>query len=168
MFSKIAYCPNCSEKLVKKRKNLFICNNCDFHYYINPVPANAIILENAKGEILLAKRKFAPKKGYWDLPGGFMDLNESMEQAVKRELKEELGIGIKNFSFFHSYADRYLYKGINYHIIAFTFIGKIGKQKLAPKDDVSEIAFFPPKKIPFNRIGFKGIKQALKDFARKN
>jgi ADP-ribose pyrophosphatase YjhB (NUDIX family) len=45
--------------------------------------------------ILLVKRSVEPKKGYWCLPGGFMELDETPEQCALRELKEETGLSGK-------------------------------------------------------------------------
>ena len=49
-----------------------------------------------------------------DLPGGFVDENERLEEALQREVKEELGISIDNWKYLTSQANRYLYKGIAY------------------------------------------------------
>lgn len=156
------YCPNCSHKLTKKSKNLFICNNCGFHLYENPRPTNGLIAENEKGEILLVKRLYPPKKGFWDVPGGFADIEETMEESLKREIREELGVELNNLRYFTSTVDRYLYKGMNYYTLCFHFTGNVNSKKIIPHDDISEVKFFPKDKIPFNRIAFEGVKTGLK------
>src|SRR3990167_11236908 len=110
------YCPNCKAK-IKMDDRLIDCALCGFHYYLNPAPTNGLILESEKGEILLVKRKVSPKKGYWDVPGGFIDFGENLEESLKREIKEELGIQIFNLKYFISVSVPYLYKGINYHTL---------------------------------------------------
>ena len=65
--------------------------------YKYPRPAltvDAVVFKEIgiKKEILLIQRKFAPYKGKWALPGGFVDMDETLEQAALRELKEETGI----------------------------------------------------------------------------
>ena len=89
------FCPKCGTKAERKLHNLLSCPNCGYDFYINPASTNAAILENPKGEILLVKRKFDPMKGHLDLPGGFVEIGESLEASTIREIKEELGLDIK-------------------------------------------------------------------------
>ena len=48
--------------------------------------------ENRNQEVLLIQRKFPPFQNYWAFPGGFVDMNETLEHAIVRELEEETGI----------------------------------------------------------------------------
>ncbi len=66
----------------------------------------AIILENDKGEFLLALRddkSWIPFPNHWDLIGGHVEDGETPEEALVREVKEELGIDIKDYSFYRKY-----------------------------------------------------------------
>ena len=56
--------------------------------------AGAIPVE-PDGRIWLLKRGFAPAKGLWTFPGGFVDLGESVEEAARREAREEIGIDLE-------------------------------------------------------------------------
>ncbi len=162
------FCPKCAGKLKQEKTNLLVCQRCGFNWYQNPIPCNSAILENDRGEILLIKRKWPPHQGMWDLPGGFVDLGESLEESVQRELKEEMGVEIKDLKFFAaSKQDRYMYQGVNYHTICFNFTGKIKNQPLKALDDVGEISFFPKDKIPFKDIAFKSLKKIIKDYISK-
>ena len=158
------FCPRCSKRITKKSESLYICNSCDFHLYENPRPTNGLIAENEKSEILLVKRKDDPKKGYWDVPGGFVDPEESLEESFVREIKEELGVEPKNLSYFMSTPDRYLYKGVNYYTLCFLFTGKVNTRKITVNDEITEVNFFPKDKIPYERIAFKGVKIGLKKY----
>ena len=65
-----------------------VCQRCDFIDYQNPkIVAGAVVLKDDK--ILLCKRAIEPRKGFWTLPAGFMELGESVEEAAKREAQEE-------------------------------------------------------------------------------
>ena len=159
------FCPKCKGKFLKDKNNLLVCSQCKFHYYINPKLANAIILKRDNNKILLVKRKVLPKIGWWDLPGGFVEINETLEQSMERETKEELGICLKKYQYFRSYYDNYLYQGINYATICGVFIGKLsGNEKIKPEDDISEAKFFLFKDIPFSKIAFSGLQKALQDY----
>ncbi len=160
------FCPSCQSKLTHVTNRLLNCNRCGFHFYLNPAITNALILENKKGEILLVKRKYPPKKGRWDLPGGFIEFNETVEESLEREIKEELGIKTKNLKYIGSQPDRYLYKGINYHTLCMFFTGQIKNGKIVSQDDISTVKFFSKKNLPFKKIAFTGIKKALIDYLK--
>lgn len=158
------YCLVCGNKLLKKETYTFVCEKNNHHYYINPRPTNAVIFHNKKGEILLVKRKYPPKKGWWDLPGGFTEAEETMEESVKREIQEELGIQLKTFHYFSSYPNMYLYKNINSFTLMFVFVSCIDKTKLTLADELTEAVFFPPDKIPYNKMAFPGLGRAIHDY----
>lgn len=157
------YCPNCKTE-IKLTNRLLDCKACGFHFYLSPSPTNGVILLNEKDEILLVRRKIEPKKGFWDFPGGFIEFGESIEVSVKREIKEELGINLKNIKYFISIPDIYTYKGYIYNTICSIFVAKIDNEKLNPADDISAVMAFKKNKIPFDRIAFKGVEKALKKY----
>ncbi len=65
-----------------------VCQRCEFIDYQNPkIVAGAVVLKDDK--ILLCKRAIEPRKGFWTLPAGFMELGESVEEAAMREAQEE-------------------------------------------------------------------------------
>lgn len=124
-----------------------------------------MILSNSQRKILLVERAQAPKKGYWDLPGGFMEQGESAEEAIRREVKEELGVSLKNFSYLGSYPDRYRFRNIHYHTITSVFTGAtLLTAKLVPADDVAGFRWFDRAHLPWNRVGFPSLQKALKDY----
>lgn len=157
------YCTFCGGFLDYTEGNLLQCQSCLRHLYINPKPVNGAILENDKGEILLVKRKADPSAGKWDLPGGFIDLNENVEESLRRELKEELGIVPRDIRYFDSYSDTYLYQGISYPTIGFVYTGKIkDDQQLSISGDIDGFEYFTHEKIPFNHLAFPSLGVALK------
>jgi len=162
------FCPRCGGNLKKtKEKNLLECFFCGFVFYINPAPCNAVILENKKGEILLVKRKFPPKRGYWDLPGGFIQPHESLEESIKRETEEELNINITVNRLIGIYPDYYLFQKINYPTLCVVVSARMKKGKLLPKDDVSQFRFFSKEVVLKQKIAFRGIYLGLKDYLNK-
>lgn len=90
------YCPVCGSKLEEdKIENSLhkLCSNsdCDFVHYLNPKPTVGVIAVRDK-KLLLIKRAVDPGKGLWSLPSGFIDPDETAEEACLRELKEETGL----------------------------------------------------------------------------
>lgn len=161
------FCPNCKNPLTHLGVRLINCKKCGFHFYFSSYLVNAAILENKNGEILLVKRAYDPKKGWWDLPGGFMEPGETLEESIKREALEELNVEIDNVRYLTSTADHYLYKNIDYPTTGFTVTAKIIKGLLTPKDDVAGIGFFKKDKIPFSRIAFKSLVKAIKIYINR-
>lgn len=160
------FCPRCSGKLFQKSSNLLECSKCGFKFYINPVPCNGVIIENEKKEILLVRRAVAPKKGFWDLPGGFIDTGENLPSSVKREIKEELGVKIKINETVGTYTDVYLYEGVLYPIFTIVVSANIVGGGITPADDVSGYKFFKKNNLPYNKIAFDSIKSALSDYLK--
>ena len=87
-----AYCgARLTERVFEERARGY-CPGCDSISYENPVPAVAALVMNHNNQLLLVKRGVEPAKGMWCLPGGFLEIDESIEEAVLRELEEETGI----------------------------------------------------------------------------
>lgn len=167
------YCPKCSKKIksinlpAKLRSNAsrrVKCTSCGLNFYLSPYLTNAVILENKKNEILLVKRKFPPKIGWWDLPGGFVENDETIEQSIHREVKEELNIEIGDLKYISSSTDHYLFKKINYPTICTIFSAVMKTEKIHPQDDISGYKFFSKNKIPYSRIAFQGLRKAIKKY----
>lgn len=62
--------------------------------YERPMVTSDCAVVNTRGELLLVRRGGEPFKGCWALPGGFMEMNESIEQCAVRELEEETGLKV--------------------------------------------------------------------------
>lgn len=158
------FCPKCKGNFKYKKEHnqnpRFICQKCGFIFYINPAPTvSAIIIKGTK--VLFTKRAIEPLEGEWDLPGGFLELNETAEEGLKREIKEELGVDIRVADFIGSFVDRY--GGMEWTINFYYFV-KIVKGKLRPADDVAEIAWFDLKKTP--KLAFEHGGEVIKEVRR--
>lgn len=160
------FCPKCGFRLAPQKGNLLQCVSCHFRLYINPLVTNGVIIENTAGKILLVRRAFAPKKGFWDVPGGFIAPKESVEASVKRELKEELSVEVEVCRIIGAYADTYLFDGIIYDTLCIMVAAEITAGTIAPGDDACEYAFFPKEAILGQRIAFAGIRRALADYIK--
>lgn len=87
------HCPGCGTELESRERdgrNRDYCPACDRILYRNPKPVAWLLLEHS-GRYLLIKRGHEPDKGEWDIPGGFVELEESFPEAARRELREETG-----------------------------------------------------------------------------
>ena len=91
---KLIYCSKCGGKNSFGEIDggtRYHCTSCKTIHYQNPKPTATLILPK-KDTILLVRRAFEPEKGVWSLPGGFLELGETLEQGAKRELKEETNL----------------------------------------------------------------------------
>lgn len=97
MNRKFRYCPYCASSVVEEvRFNAVrpVCSACGFVQFHDPkVAVIALVLHQDK--VLLIRRAVDPAKGKWSLPGGYMDAGEMPEEALQRELLEEVGLRVK-------------------------------------------------------------------------
>ncbi len=149
------YCPKCGKLLEKKvirNKKRIYCSSCDIVYYNNPIPSVAVVARDEKGNLLLVLRGVEPKKGYWALPGGFIDEGESATDAALREMKEETGLNgaIKNFIKIYNHKS----KIYGYVIIIIYEVDIVGG-KLKAGDDAELTEFFKINEIPELAFSFQ-------------
>ena len=94
--SQFRYCPKCgSEHFKVHNEKSKQCADCGFIYYFNPSSATVALILNEKNELLVCRRAKDPAKGTLDLPGGFIDMNETGEEGVAREVLEETGLKVE-------------------------------------------------------------------------
>ena len=133
------------------------CRKCKFVFWNNPIPCVSFLLAKG-GKILLTQRAKGPLKGYWCLPGGFLEYEESPKEGIKREIEEELRIKILIKQLVGVYQIDNDPRGMHIDIV---FVGKgTGKPKL--NNELSDYKYFTKNALPKN-IAFKH-RQAITDF----
>jgi len=138
------------------------CTTCGFRYFVNPAAAVAALITDTSNRLLLTRRRNAPSEGMLDLPGGFVDKFETAEDAIIREIKEELNIRIDEISFFGSFPNEYLFGGIVYFTLDIVFECAVSNfDTLRPADDVTSCEFITPDKINLNEIGLDSVKNII-------
>src|SRR4051812_22721090 len=87
------YCPRCGAGSAEVEfPRSLRCGRCGYAVFFNPKPVGCAIAREPDGRVWLARRGFEPGRGRWSMPGGFVDLGESVQGAILRELDEELGV----------------------------------------------------------------------------
>ncbi len=159
---KLNYCPECGNHLEVKKENnreQLFCSACDKFVYQNPVPVVAGLIQNQKKEILLIKRGIEPCRGSWALPSGFMELDETPQQCVLREIKEETNLDCKIVHLLGVYQQKgWRYKSII--VIAYILEPIGGKPEAC--DDADELQYIPYKSLP--QIPFKSHRKIIRDY----
>ena len=93
METKNSHCSYCGNRFPENGPWPRRCGQCGNSTYQNPIPVAVILLPVADG-IVVIRRNIEPQKGTLTLPGGYIDLGETWQEAAQRELHEETGIGI--------------------------------------------------------------------------
>jgi 8-oxo-dGTP diphosphatase len=121
--------------------------------YKYPRPAVTVdaLVFSRKGEglyIALIRRAHTPFEGNWAFPGGFVDMDESLEEAVSRELKEETGLEDIPLEQFYAFGD--VHRDPRHRTITVTYIGSSPEElpALVAGDDAKEAAWFPLDELP--------------------
>ena len=146
----IKHCPRCgcNAFITNDNGRSFNCEGCHFNYYMNNSAAVACLIFNSQGKLLLARRAIEPAKGMLDLPGGFVEPMESAEEAVVREINEELGIKVTNAVYLASFPNEYIFSGFSVFTVDLAFVCEVDDLSvLVPADDVSEVEFIFPKDV---------------------
>lgn len=163
------HCPRCGEEGEDAPANsAFHCLHCDFQYFFNPAVAAAAFLRRKDGKLLFIQRAKDPAKGKLALPGGFIDANETAEVAVRREIKEEIGIDVSNFQFLCSHPNAYHYRGITYPVLDFFFYAALDEAKIkADPTEVSEVLYLELSEVSETDIAFPSVSAAFLALKKK-
>lgn len=124
--------------------------------------ASALILKKEK--VLLSTRAIGPRKGAYDVIGGFLEPGEHPEAGVVREAKEETGLNIEIVDLIGVYMDDYQHQGRKSKTLNFYYVAEIINGKINPDDDVATLEWFSIKTIPTDKLAFKSQRKLINDF----
>ena len=163
------HCPACgSDKFSQNNIKSKRCESCGFVFYMNPSAAVACFILNTSGQLLVCRRGKNPEKGTLDLPGGFVDDNETAEEAVKREIGEELQATVIESKYLFSLPNRYEYSGLLIPTLDMFFACKLDDtNNLHASDDVADCFFVSRDELDPELFGLKSIKKAITLFLNK-
>jgi 8-oxo-dGTP diphosphatase len=107
------------------------------------------IIPYDENKILLIKRNTKPFKGYWALPGGRMDIGETIEQTIVREVKEETGLDVAIMRKIGEYVEKGLKDEVEYEYYPTCFLVKLVAGELKKQDsEILEIKLFSLNELP--------------------
>ena len=135
-----------------------VCDTCGFVDYENPKIVVGSVVEEA-GRVLLCRRAIEPRRGFWTLPAGYMELGETTEEGARREAWEEARARLELDG-----------------ILAIYSIARIGQVQIIYRAHLAEpgidagpesleVRFFAWEDIPWNEIAFPSVHWALKAWA---
>jgi len=159
------YCSNCgSDKIVKEipeddHRLRYVCKSCDNIYYENPrIVVGTIPIY--KDKVLLAKRGIEPQKDKWNLPAGFLEVNETLKEGAIRETIEETGAEISDLTV-HT-----VFQSDSNHVYIL-FLANLKNDNFYTTAESTEINFFDFDKIPWDELAFTSNVFALKSLISK-
>ena len=165
------YCPKCGSNhfITNDLGHSFHCEACHFVYFINSSAAVACLIFNDAGKLLLTRRSIDPAKGMLDLPGGFVEPMERVEDALVREIREELGVMVTKADFLVSYPNEYIYSGFSVFTADLAFICSITDQAaMIPSDDVSGVEYLFPEEVMPETLCSKSMYNIIRYFISTN
>jgi NAD+ diphosphatase len=164
-YTHFRFCPGCGSTNIGMFQAYGMrCADCGYLYFHNAASAVSAIIEAQRG-IILITRKQAPRRGYFDLPGGFVGHGETLEEALEREIQEELNLAIKDFRYFGSFPNRYDYKRVTYFTVDTVFTCRAGSlSSMMPREEVSEISILMAGEIDLRRLAFSSVRKALQKY----
>lgn len=158
------YCPRCGARLSLQMNNgdpSLLCPQDGFVFYQNPHAAVSAVIVNDRRQVLMVRRRQEPARGMWDFPGGFVTWGKDPRQAVKREVREELGIVFRPHRVLNAYHDWYDFQGLRYSVNAVYFLGA-SSGRLSPNDEVGEPTWFDIDRLT-TEFSFDSVRQAVRD-----
>ncbi|MBL9176125.1 MAG: NUDIX domain-containing protein [Verrucomicrobiales bacterium] len=156
------FCPACGAARPSLRNGVLLhCGGCGFHFHFNPAVSVSAFLRRRDGRILLIRRARAPGRGKLAPPGGFVDIGETAEDALLRELREEVGVSAASVRFLCSSVNRYRYRGVTYPVVDLFFTARVRSPGTAAAlDDVREVGWFDPSEVDAGRLAFPSMRTA--------
>lgn len=168
----VNFCRRCGASLTKKEEGRYICaNNHELFYKTGGGLAIGLLLVDESNRLLLATRAINPGKGKLDVPGGFVEFGETLEQAVAREIKEELGLEPSQYSepqYLISNMNQYPYGGeILYPFDVFFWARMPAGVQVTPQDDVADAQWFNLETFNSELLAFDNARRAIKLLKQK-
>jgi ADP-ribose pyrophosphatase YjhB (NUDIX family) len=157
----LQYCPRCAAPLIARLiptedRPRHICDRGHI-LYVNPKLVVGVIPER-RGRVLLLRRAIEPRHGFWTFPGGFMEIDESVEECAAREALEEVGVTVRIVDLVGVYSR----PGLG--IVSIVFRGRAPAGRLSPGREALEARWTEPAEIPWDELAYDTTRWALRDW----
>lgn len=139
----------------------YVCPHCHTIHYQNPklvIGSIPVWEQDGKLQVLLCKRAIEPRYGYWTLPAGFMENEETTEQAALRETEEEAGANVELGKLFT------LLNVAHVHQVHLFYLARLRDLDFAPGEESLEVALYTQDEIPWDELAFPTVRTTLELF----
>lgn len=163
MASSLNFCSRCGsalrfETVEGEDRERHICGECGHIVYVNPRLVVTVLPITDAGEIVLIRRGIEPGKGWWAQPGGFLEVDETVNQAAIRETWEETRLLVEPGELVG------IYTRLEAAVVTLAFEARIVSGTAAPTPEATEVLAFAPERIPWSEIAFSTTTWALRDW----
>lgn len=134
-----------------------VCTECGFVYYENPKIVVGSVCEWS-GRILLCRRSIEPRSGFWTIPAGFLELNETTEAGARREAWEEARARIEIDAILAVYNIPHISQ------VQLMYRARLLSPEVEAADETSEVRLMEWENIPWGELAFPSVEWALKHF----
>jgi len=153
------FCRQCSKVLATQipegdNRERGVCTGCGFIQYDNPKIIVGCLLE-WKGKVLLCKRAIEPRYGYWTLPAGFMENNETTLDGAAREAQEEAHAEAENLRLFG------VYNLPRISQVYMMFFGRLKEGYAEAGEETLDVKLCKQDEIPWNELAFPVVTETL-------
>ncbi|KPP81104.1 MAG: FAD pyrophosphatase [Oceanicaulis sp. HLUCCA04] len=135
-----------------------VCSTCGFIDYVNPKIVAGAVVFNTDGEVLMCRRAIEPRAGFWTLPAGFMEQGESVEEAAKRETREEACAEIEIEDLIGVYSVPRISQ------VQIFFRARLAKPGISAGPESLEVRFFALDNLPEAEFAFPSVRWAIDDY----
>lgn len=136
-----------------------VCADCNYIVYDNPKVVTAVVA-SFEGKILLVRRDIEPRKGFWSLPGGFMEKGETVAEGAARETAEEAGASVVTGPLLAVYMPPDKTK------VLMIYRAELSSPDLDPGRESQEVALFDWQDIPWDALAFPMVEKSLRMWER--
>lgn len=169
------YCPRCAQPgTIPDPRRPFVCVACGFTFFFSAAIATATFVRREDGRVIFLRRAKEPAKGKLAPPGGFVDIGERAEDALRREIREEVGLEVRAPEFLCSFPNSYPYLSVTYPVLDFFFSAAAADSAAArPLDEAESICWLDPvREVRLDELAFPSVRAAwqiwLERFVPKN
>ncbi|MEZ6127318.1 MAG: NUDIX domain-containing protein [Planctomycetaceae bacterium] len=160
------YCPCCGAETKNVGQQPFACCACGYRHYFSPSAAVGALIRDVQERMLFIVRGKDPGKGKLGLPGGFVDAGETAEQAVIREIREELNLYVTDFRYLASFPNKYEFAGVTLPVTDLFFVSAVQSLDdiVTQEGEIEGFRFLPAADVDASMLAFATHQQALAAF----
>jgi ADP-ribose pyrophosphatase YjhB (NUDIX family) len=162
------HCPICGSKDYIRHEKGRACGHCGHKDFNNPITAVAAFILDHEDRVLLIRRAKDPAAGKLAPPGGFVDAGESLEQAIRREMTEEVGLDLQDVRYLSSHPNDYVYNGLGRPVCDVFFTARAHSfEVVLQAEEANEWHLMPLQEVNASELAFDSMRNALAELRHR-